>query len=185
MMTNKICIHVVLGIIFCGLLLNSIIQKNGNMGLYAGLLVVDMSSFFACLFMSAVEEEERIDKLYHYHDVFNRAYRKYKKYYTLPNTSETLIEKLKKMNLISTGIIRKITEDRQKLEVANDFIDCQEEAAYLMQSLYDVSTIQIEGMEYMKYEIIEKLHRLSAEYETQYLKIFQSDFQDMQIKFMK
>lgn len=54
-----------------------------------------------------------------------------------------------------------------------------------MQSLYDVSKIQIEGMEYMKYEIIEKLHRLSAEYETQYLKIFQSDFQDMQIKFMK
>lgn len=30
--------------------------------------------------------------------------------------------------------------------------------------------------------IIEKLHQLEAEYETQYLKIFKSDFQDMQIK---
>ena len=166
-----ICIHVVIGIIFCGLMLTSMIQHT----LYVGLISVTIGSFFAFFFMFAFEEEERIGKLHHNHDVFNRAY---EKYYTLPDTSETLIETLKKMDLISTGIIRKITEDRQKLELANVFIDCQEEAAYLMQSLYDVSEIQIEGMTYMKYEIIEKLHRLSAEYETQYLKIFQSDFQE-------
>ena len=174
------CIHIVIGGIFFYLLLISMQHHRiENTCLYAGGIAVTMSSLFVYIFVFLGEEDERIDKLYHSHDVFNRAY---KKYYTLPNTSETLIETLKKMDLIATGIIRKITEDRQKLELANDFIDCQEEAAYLMQSLYDVSEIQITEMEYIKTEIIEKLHQLEAEYETQYLKIFKSDFQDMQIK---
>lgn len=86
------------------------------------------------------------------------------------------------MDLIATRIIKKITEDKQKLEQANDFIDCQEKVIYLIKSLCDVSEIQITEMEYIKTEIIEKLHQLEAEYETQYLKIFKSDFQDMQIK---
>lgn len=186
-MTNKasdkwsiiICIHVVIGVIFFGLMLNSMEHNNiENVNLYLSLLFVTFLSFSACWFFLP-GEDEKIDKLYHYHDVFNKAC---EKYYTLPNTSETLIKTLKKMDLIATRIIKKITEDKQKLEQANDFIDCQEKVIYLMQSLYDVSGIQITEMEYIKEEIIEKLYQLEAEYETQYLKIFKSDFQDMQIK---
>ena len=153
-----------------------------HVNLYSRLFAVTLVSFFVFYVywgMSSPKEDERIGKLHHNHDVFNRAY---EKYYTLPNTSETLKETLKKMNLIATRIIKKITEDKQKIELANDFINCQEKVIYLIKSLYDVSEIQITEMEYIKTEIIEKLHQLEAEYETQYLKIFKSDFQDMQIK---
>lgn len=64
-----------------------------DVGLYVGLCTVTIVSGFVCGIIFLPKEDERMDKLYHYHDIFNRAY---EKYYTLPNTSETLIETLKK-----------------------------------------------------------------------------------------